>query len=104
MSAQLVAGVCRFCRGTEENPSKTVDGDDAGWTDFSRTCCTAPKCLAYAAMEPKIKRDRQRHAVADLVARKKQLVAPIVKRMDARKSERKAAAKLRMERRKGDRA
>ena len=38
-------GRCRYCRGTEDNPSTTPDGEPCIWFDAERTVCNNWPCL-----------------------------------------------------------
>ena len=43
------AGVCRHCGRGEGNLLRGPDGEEVGWTDAARTCCTYPSCVKAEA-------------------------------------------------------
>lgn len=39
------AGVCHYCRCTEDNACKLPNGDPCGWFVAGRNVCNAPACI-----------------------------------------------------------
>lgn len=49
MKGFVFSGKCRFCGMTAEAPRLDRDGEELGWFDRQRTCCSDDKCVAQLA-------------------------------------------------------
>ena len=47
----VFSGRCRFCGMTAEAPRLDRDGEELGWFDRQRTCCSDDKCVAQMAAQ-----------------------------------------------------